>query len=367
MKKNFLLAALVLTSASLFAYNPPFGGEDMLRFTNPELLSGSASASGGPLFNTFNKSPYTVPASIVYNPALTAKEQRSVLNLSAGLLYDSNSDADAASFDTFGWGVQAGLLIPTKYFVFSTSTQALFADDMRADLGDSLVVHLGLSKDVTENLFVGANLYSGFYFANGNDFTLGADLGLLYLFKHNLGILKNPRFGLAFLNIGKPLGDSYDVMGLDYSSDSTGFPSAFTPCVSFASTLFNLGKLNGGFSGDLSFPHFQNLVFDTAFAVGISNESGTNIFSASLGWNFNMKEYNEIDKLNWPSLGLNARIIISSKKIASSNKDWEQSEIVPAAAWQNVYDGFHVFTGGATLNLGQLDTASPEIILWDDK
>ena len=59
MKKIFaVVAAVAVSSASLFAYNPPFGGEELFRLTNPEMLSGSSSsAAGGPAFNV-------IPASI---------------------------------------------------------------------------------------------------------------------------------------------------------------------------------------------------------------------------------------------------------------------------------------------------------------
>ena len=68
MKKILLLAGTALLASTLFAYNPPFGGEEMFRLTNPELMSGAASATGGANFTV-------LPSSIVYNPALPAWEQ----------------------------------------------------------------------------------------------------------------------------------------------------------------------------------------------------------------------------------------------------------------------------------------------------
>ena len=68
MKKFFILLSVMICSASIFAYNPPLGGENVLRLTNPDLIGGAASASGGAL--------YTItPSSIVFNPALTAREE----------------------------------------------------------------------------------------------------------------------------------------------------------------------------------------------------------------------------------------------------------------------------------------------------
>ena len=63
MKKVILAAFFLAGMAELFAYNPPYGGEDLYRLAHPELMSGAASAAGGPNFTI-------VPASITYNPLL---------------------------------------------------------------------------------------------------------------------------------------------------------------------------------------------------------------------------------------------------------------------------------------------------------
>ncbi|MBQ0052562.1 MAG: hypothetical protein KBT11_10965, partial [Treponema sp.] len=66
MKKllGTVLASLV-ACAGLFAYNPPAGGQNVLRLTEPQLISGADSAAGGGLFGV-------TAASVVNNPALTA-------------------------------------------------------------------------------------------------------------------------------------------------------------------------------------------------------------------------------------------------------------------------------------------------------
>ena len=46
MKKVILAAAFLAGMAELFAYNPPYGGEDLYRLANPELMSGAASEIG---------------------------------------------------------------------------------------------------------------------------------------------------------------------------------------------------------------------------------------------------------------------------------------------------------------------------------
>ena len=161
MKKKLLCVAVALCAmASIFAYNPPFAGEDVYRLTSPQLLAGGASATGGPVF-------VVIPASITYNPALTALEQRVILNLSGDFIFDTNA-ADGHS--EAGGGFQLGLSIPTKFLVFSGTVQGLFCRNPALDVGNSIAAHFGISKDVTEKVFLGMNLYTGFYFGNGSDF-----------------------------------------------------------------------------------------------------------------------------------------------------------------------------------------------------
>ena len=79
MKRIIFAFVAALTASSLFAYNPPFAGEDLYRLASPDLMTGAASASGGPLFSV-------TALSSAYNPALTALSQRINLDLSGTML-----------------------------------------------------------------------------------------------------------------------------------------------------------------------------------------------------------------------------------------------------------------------------------------
>ncbi|WP_296013252.1 hypothetical protein [uncultured Treponema sp.] len=356
MKKVILAAAFLVCMAELFAYNPPYGGEDLYRLSNPELMSGAASAAGGPNFTI-------VPASITYNPALTAGEQRADINFSGTVFYnfDKIKIEGESSDKSVGGGFQAGMIVPTKWSVFSLTANALFADFYGMDLRKTLVFHAGLSKEVNEKLSVGANTYAGLYMGSGSDFSVGIDLGALYKM-NSFSIFTNPRFGVSLLNIGKSA--DYETLGIDDKKDSSSYPSPFTPRVSFASTVFEVKKWAGSFSTDFAFPFFQNCVMD----LGLGFEYNKFI-RLSLGWQANIREIVEgnADGVNSISVGVSLKLGITSKKFSETNADWEKSEVTPSIATQTLYSGIQAVSFGARLDLGLKDTDAPEIILWNEE
>ncbi len=350
-----LVAGLALTAMSAESlgdfYNPPFGGNSIYKLANPTMMSGGASATGG--------AAYTVlPASITFNPALVATEQRSVLNVSwTGLLNTAKADgADGA----FGNLFQIGTIVPTRYMVIAATAQGSIVNFSDMDLGNTVLVHAGLSKDVTDKIFVGMNLYTGFYMGSGSDFTVGCDLGFLYLMD-DIGFLKRPRLGIALLNMGKPVNGNFVANGINGSSAHINYPGIFTPRASFAASLLDLQGFNIGFSADLYAPEFMDLAFDLGLSLSYSD-----VIQFCVGWDGDLRELLSGASLNWPSVGLNIRLTVNSKKIAEGNEAWEKSEIVPALAWKNLYGGKQALSAGASLYLGQKDTKAPEIYLWDD-
>ncbi|MBO4319318.1 MAG: hypothetical protein J5857_02495 [Treponema sp.] len=346
MKKTALLAVFSLFTAALFAYNPPFGGENLYKLTNPTLITGGDSASGGPLFNV-------IPASISYNPAITATEQRTVLNLSGNIMFNTSDFGSS-----LGWGAQAGITIPTKWMVFSGTLNGVFSGDVGLSIGNSIIVHAGIAKEFLDNIYIGLNLYGGSYFSHGTDWSIGCDFGLLYKGEKSLGFLRDPRIGISVLNIGRSAGSEYEVIGIDGTSEGTVYPSVLTPRISLGATFLQTWGWKAGMSLDASFPACQNAVFDVAFAVSYNN-----LLEFNVGWQANVRELAAGGKVNWPSIGLSCKIMLSSSK---KNDTWQQSELVPSAAWQNMYGEVQNISAGATLYLGQEDNEAPEIYLWDE-
>ncbi len=355
--KKILLALLISISAScLFAYNPPYGGEEIFRLTNPVLMSGAASASGGPNYTI-------VPSSITYNPALTASEQRIDLDVSGTLFFNLDKvDIEGADSDeSIGGGFQVGMIIPTRWTVLTWTTSGLFSDFYGMDLRKTIISHVGASKELTENLSLGANAYLGFYTGSGSDFSVGADLGALYRLG-DLGTLKSSRVGLAFLNLGKPA--DYDTIGIDEKKSSSSYPSIFTPRVSFAADFLEMQQWVGSFSTDLAFPAFQNCICDLGLGFDYNNT-----ISLSLGAQANIREIAEgkMDGLSSFSLGVSIRLGITSKKMSEKNADWEQSEVIPSFATQYLYSGILATSFGCRLDLGLKDTEAPEIYVWNEE
>lgn len=352
MKKRILIICVTLFSmVNLFAYNPSLGSEKLFKISNPELLSGAASASGGPILTI-------VPGSIAYNPALAVFEQRTNLNLSATTLF-------GGSDKNFGMGFQLGTIIPTRFYVYSANLNGVFSNFASMDLGDSFDLHLGIAKEIVEKkLSVGLNLYNGYYFNSKEfDYTVGADLGMLYVFD-DMGFLKSPRLGISLLNLGKPASNSPSSSALKKDKLSHSDSGFITPRVSFAGTLFDVKSFTGGFSADLTCPSFQNAILD--LALGFSYNDFVNLF---VSWDFNVLETVKYQAkgLVYPNICLSFKFAFNSSKILKNNENWSQSEISPSLAWQNLYDGIQALSFGAKFNLGMEDTSAPDIFLWDEE
>ncbi len=359
MKKFLSAAAFFCISVVAFAYNPPYGGEEIYRITNPEMMCGAASAAGGPIFTV-------IPSSITYNPALTAYEQRIDLDLSGTAFINTNKideidDIPLEDDSTFGSGFQVGLMVPTKWSVFTATSNFLFADFNGMKLRKSIVIHGGASKEVNERVGVGANLYTGFYLGTGSDFSVGVDLGALYKMD-DFSIFKNPRLGLSLLNLGKAA--DYETIGLDVEDESSPYPSSFTFRSGFGAEVFEVSKWKGAFSIDLALAGFRNPIADLGFAASYNDR-----LKISMSWQANLKEMsaNDPDGISLFSFGVSLKLGLNSRKLSEKNADWEKSELTPSLATQNLYSGIQAVSFGTRLDLGMKDTTAPEIKLWDEE
>jgi len=351
MKKiTVAMTAALFAATSVFAYNPPFGGENIARLTNPELLSGAASATGGP-------NDIAIASSLAFNPALISPLQRISIDMSGTFLANTRS---SSYDDPCGFGFQTGVVVPTRWAAFGGSASGIFSNFHGMHVRDVFTARFGGAKEIIENLSLGVDIYTGLYFGEGGDFSLGADVGALYRFG-TVGPIKNLRVGASLLNVGKPASDydNYCVTIAPWKT-SSAYPGIITPRASVGATLFEAGDFSGGLSTDVSFPSFQDVVLDIAFGLRFKNFCALN-----LGWQANLRELSEDNGYVLPSVGFSFKMLIESKKMAKKNSDWKQSEFTPSIAWQNLYGGIHAFSAGARLDLGMIDRDAPEIIIGD--
>ena len=334
----------MLFSCAVFAYNPPPGGDALYSFTSPFMLSAERSSAGGPLFHVH-------PGHTSVNPALPAVEQRIVIDAAYTALIAS------AQNKTYGQAFNIGGLLPSRYGVFTGVMQGVFVPFNDMLLKNSFTVRASYSKDITDWLYVGLGAYGTF----GDDWALGADIGMLYLPEkiEGLSFIRKPRFAFSLTGIGKNLKPA--TIGLDGSANKiTSFPSIFTPHFGFAGTLFEIKHLSGGFSLDLSFPTFQNLVFDAGLQFLIADT-----VRLSTGWQYNAREAWAKKNSWYPSVSLSVKFGFTTTDASIvSKKGWQQSEMIVSTAYRPLHSGIHAASGGAALYLGLKDTAAPEITLW---
>lgn len=350
MKRFGLAMAAFGFAVSVFAYNPPAGGQNLYGISGPRQLTSASSAAGGGLF-------FADPGSIVYNPALTAYEDRIQLDFDFSYLGDFDDDS-GASFQT-------GLMVPMKMFVATGLVNGTFISSEDMDLGKSFTVKAGLAKEITSALSVGANLYTGFLLSDGGDWALGADLGVLYR-RETFGFAKDFRIGASLLNLGKPFGGT--TYGVDWynkdneePTESEFFPALATLRAGAAAVLFEKGDLAGGASFDISAPAFMDLAFDLGMQVSIKDTFFVSVAETIDILEISQKCYNLI-----PSIGIGVKFNLAANNAYLASHSWENSEMMASLAWKRMYGGINAISGGANLKLGKQDTDPPVIRLWNE-
>jgi len=349
IKKLLITTTTLFLGTSVFAYNPPAGGQNLLRISSPELLLGAKSSAGGPIFNV-------TPDSIVNNPALPAFNQRSSLELSGSMLFDSKDESDKSIGGAFG----IGTTIANRWCVPTFLLQGVFVPYYDMNLGNSIDFTAGYSKDITDNVSVGLNLNVGLLWGYGSDWTASASLGAYYDYG-DISFLKDVRFGAVLSNLGKMFTDT-EVFGIDSETIedyATSWPGLATLRMGTAATLVDKNNFQLGMSFDIATPTFQNVVFDAGLQMKIAE-----VIKVSTGWEFDVREFSNDAKNILPSIGVSFNFIFKSKSETLSKNGWDQSEVTTSLAWQKMYENVDAVSISAIVDLGLQDTQAPEIELW---
>lgn len=373
--KKFLgsVLAFTLMGASLFAYNPPAGGQNVLRLTSPWLITGANSAAGGALFGI-------TPASIINNPALTAWEQRNTLDLGATFFINSNTDNpfegmthENESFEgnKIGEAFQAALLIPSRWCVSTFLFQGVWTKAFDMPIGDSVNATAGFSKDITDQVSVGMTANFGYLYGDTvkADWTASAAFGAYY--NHgDISFMKNVRFGASLSNLGKMY--SKEALGIKSAKairdnepenieDASMWPGIATLRTGVAATMLETDIMNLGLSLDFAFPAFQNFVTDLGLQLQFWD-----MIKVYSSWEFDVREFANDSKNLLPSIGVSFRFRFTQNGAYMSKHGWEESDMTVSGAWKQMYKNVNAVSAGAILNLGLTDTKAPEITLWGE-
>ncbi|MDR0375871.1 MAG: hypothetical protein LBH85_09165 [Treponema sp.] len=339
MKRKFFLSLMVVFLVqTVWANDPPAGGERLFFLGHPGFISGAMSSSGGGVF-----APEVTGSHIMgVNPALAAGVQRVSIDAAYTGLVGTGG---------YGNAFYAGALFPSRYGVFSGGVQGAFLPLDAMKLGNTLLGRAGFSRDVTDRLFVGADLYGGG--ANG-DWALGLDAGFVY----NLGnpvFLKNARYSVVIRNMGKNFIDD----------EKNIYPGILTPAAGFAAAFVDKKNFTAGFSADVSLPFFQNLVFSIGLQAKIAR-----FIMISAGWDINLREVIKLkgDGVHLPFIGIGVQFAADmSKSGFMSRQGWQKTDIDVSGVWQQLHNKVQVFSVGMTANLGLRDEEAPVIQIGDEE
>jgi len=352
MKRSVLaVAAIGLICSAIYAYNPPVNGETYLELSSPRQLTNASSSSGGGIF-------YAGSESLNVNPALPASEQRNVLNLAYTALFSSNSEDSK----TYGNAFQAGLLIPSKFAVWSIYTNGTMVPFLDMNLGNSFTLKGGLSKEVTDKLNVGMNFNSGIFWGANTDWLLSANLGFVYNYG-KLGFLKDFRYSVSVLNLGKTFTNT-SLPGINAEAATGIFPMIGTVKVGCAALLAETSVIKLGASLEITTPAFMNVITDVGLQFAVKD-----MLYITVSDKFNLRELTNghVDVI--PSVGLTFRFTFDVRNNQYLEKNgWSQSEMSTSVAWKQLYKNINAASVGVDLNLGLKDETPPVIkILFEDE
>lgn len=343
-RATLLLALVLPPPISIYGYNPPAGGEATLSLSSPVTLGGTANAAGGAIASA-------TPGQLAVNPALSAEEQRVVLDVSYAGLYGAGDDSG------YGNVINLGMIVPTSFAVFGGSFNFIQSPfDSALPWGTSLAVRFSVSKDLTERLYAGVGI-SGVF--GSGDTGIAGSVGALYRFG-DVGFAKDLRVGAALTGIGTEFVPD-DAIGIrDSEKDATGFPAAFTLRSGTTFLAIRTENVRAGFSAGISLPTFQNVVGDIGAELEVNG-----MFFAKAGWTLNLLEIKEECASLIPTVALGVKMKIGSAAAVklTDRQDWMESELTPVVAYKQFDGGVHAVSAGATLKLGRLDEDGPEITI----
>lgn len=354
MKKiGISLIFTMLFCSTVSAYNPPVNGESFFEYATPKLLSGTLSTAGGGIFTMS-------PESIVLNPAITATEQRTNLNLSYTALISGN-EVSKANNKAYGNIIQSSILIPSKLYIFTGLINFTSVNFAEMNLGSSLNLKANLSKEITEGLDVGLGLNVGFLFGDYFDWALSANIGTLFKLG-DLGFLKDFRIGASINNLGKVFTNTNAIRPVILDDVASPFPSLGYIRIGAAALFVSTDIMKLGMSFDLETPFFQNLLISAAIDFSVKDQ-----LFITIQEKINICELANEYVHFIPSIGISYKFRFNVNNVAYLDRnDWNESEMQVSTAYKNVYETVNAISADVDITLGLKDETPPVIQLWEE-
>jgi outer membrane protein OmpA-like peptidoglycan-associated protein/flagellar hook assembly protein FlgD len=354
LKKNILATLCLITAGSLFAYDPPTGGELTPSWYSPLFMGGgySVTSSGS-------------PSADAVNPAAEAAQQRFTLDLSYAALLGLGAED--------GWGhvINLGASMPNSFGVFGAGMRFFYSpvnDFVSMPLGSAFDLRGTFAKELSDKLWIGLGISGRVGQRADLDWSLGADLGFLAK-AGDLGFMKNFRWGGVLAGLGKWYSPGAVAGGGTGASGDIdiAFSSPFTVKAGVGFDFVKNKSVRLSATGDAAAPFFQNLIVD--LGLGFSYKE---IFGVTVGWGFNLREAiwywsgaeSRVMKSLIPSFGFQASLPITTSKDKESflaKQGWDQSDLRPSFSVQPLYNDIWAFGAGVTLPLGVVDRKAPRI------
>lgn len=272
------------------------------------------------------------------NPAASAGKQRITF--------------DSAYFGLIGPGsygnaFNLGLTWPERWGVVTGSLSYQGADFTDFQLGHQGQVTLGLSKDLWEDLYVGANLNTAFG-------TGGWGVGMGFGFLHFLGDLwwmKDFRWGGAFRDLGIPY-----TTARGYS-----VPPVFTPAVGAEFEAWRDDQLKVTLRPDLSLPAFQDMNFNLGSTLNFGD-----FLTVNLAYRFDLRDTLDRTASSLPfSFGVGFHFFTDLQPqndvLGLKEKGWNRNEVRISTALLPLTGNVYAVGAGVNIPLGVKDETPPVV------
>ncbi|MEW6548654.1 MAG: FlgD immunoglobulin-like domain containing protein [Spirochaetota bacterium] len=343
-KKRVVFGALLLGMCILlpsFAYDPPKGAFFLRSIYSPWGLASTPTVTGP-----------SAPWAALLNPSATAAEQMTEVEGA----YVGITDFGAAGQ---GWGSAASVAfsLPAPYGVWGGAVSFLHAPGTMTSmpLGTFGSVRVGFAKDLFPDLYAGSALDITMGGNGSFGWGVGLDLGLTYL-AGDLGFLKDARFGLSLLDIGKGYSTS-PLTGM-FGGAASSYPSAFTLGLGARGYLVRSFNWNLDLGLDLWSPSFQDLEADISLGLGFRDFA-----TLRLGWSIGLRDIIQGTGRSYlPSIGVSG-VIPLGKGLTLGKSSHRDASLGIGAAAAPLYDSLYAVGAGFNLSFGLEDKTPPDISL----